>query len=190
MFHYFLAKISILPPSNTPKLFRGSVGTFFLSIPLFAFLAITVLGFIYTNSGWYFIASWVAVIILFAPRPKQPSTTVAFDVLAEAEAWFHSNGIASDSVRFNIYDGELARTPNATIMIGVGMQTGRNERIGFALEVVEGQGVMSSELITPSGIASQHRTLAAYAQNSRRPLLDVFLTATSSHRGTYGSSSG
>ncbi len=81
---------------------------------------------------------------------------------------------------FSAYeDPELSRVPGSTVLCGYGK--GLDGDIGFAIEVVSGRGVVASEILQPSGIASHHRTASMQAKALGRPLLDVLAEMAEAH---------
>lgn len=136
---------------------------------------------------------WLVVIVLviaiavlwFVSSIRKKSKTVrSFSALDEAAAWFQSQGIDPKSVVFGYYeDQKLVRIPGATVLVGYGKASG--EDTGFAIEVIPGSGVVASELIKPSGIASHHRQAAMQAKMSGECLLDVLGAMAMAHRSQY-----
>ncbi len=106
----------------------------------------------------------------------------AFSTFDEANPWFLKQGINSDSVTFDTYnEPSLARNPGAIVLAGVGKDDQGN-RVGFALEVVSGKGVVASEILVPDGIATWHKKASMLAKASGQPLLDMLVAMAASHR--------
>jgi hypothetical protein len=132
---------------------------------------------------WIVLAVAVLAFVLFARSKK--NTVAAFSALDEAASWFASQGIDPKSVMFSSYqEAQLARVAGATVLVGNGT-TRQGADVGFAIEVVPGRGVVASELLNPSGIATHHKTAAMEAKMSRRPLLTVLTAMAAEHRSRY-----
>lgn len=131
-------------------------------------------------SGFWWGVMIVAVLwLFFLVRPKAKAIR-AFSVCDEADPWFQKNNINPNSVIFSTYeDTGLARNSGAAVVVG------ESDDVGFALEVVPGEGVVSSEIIVPFGIASHHRTASIQAKMSGQPLLDVLIEKAENHRMRY-----
>jgi hypothetical protein len=136
---------------------------------------------------WWGVAI-VAVLWLFFSMRSRAKAVRSFNAFDEADSWFLNHGISSDSVRFSAYDEPgLARNLGATVIVGVGKDA-RNERVGFALEVVSGKGVVDSEILVSEGIATWHKTASMQAKMSGQPLIDVLVAMAASHRACHPSS--
>jgi len=121
---------------------------------------------------WWGALVVAGVWVYFSFRSKVKATG-AFSSLNEAEPWLLQRGMRQGSARFSSYDDPgLVRNAGATILVGVA-ENGSGGLVGFALEVLPGRGVVSSEVLIPYGIATHHKTASMQARASGRPLLDV-----------------
>lgn len=136
--------------------------------------------------SWWTVAL-VAVFWLFFSMRSKAKAVRSFNALDEANAWFLNQGINSDSVRFSVYDDpDLVRNPGATVLVGGGKDA-QGKRIGFALEVVSGKGVVASEILIPEGIATWHKTASMQAKVAGQPLIDVLVVMAANHRANHPS---
>ena len=127
----------------------------------------------------------VAALWLFFSMRSRAKAMRSFAASEEADPWFLKNNIDLRSVMFSTYeDPGLARNARATVLVGGGKNT-NGEPVGFALEIIPGQGVVSSEILVPNGIATYHRTASLQAKMSGKPLLDVLAEMAASHRARH-----
>lgn len=111
----------------------------------------------------------------------------SFNAFDEANPWFLNQGIRSDSVTFSTYtEPSLTRNSGAIVLAGVGTNA-QGDRVGFALEVVPGKGVVASEILVPDGIATWHKKASMLAKVSGQPLLDILVAMAASHRASHPS---
>jgi hypothetical protein len=124
-------------------------------------------------SSFWLGALIVVVCWLFFSFRKNVKAASAFSAANEAAPWLLSQGLAPQSAHFSSYsDPPLLRHAGATVLVGVAK--GQNDQtIGFGIEVLPGKGVVSSEILTPHGIASWHRSAALEARSAGLPLLDI-----------------
>lgn len=95
--------------------------------------------------------------------------------LYAANGWFADNGINSESVEFKSYDGAgLARNEGALIIVGVG-ENRQSESVGFALEVIRGEGVVAGEVLNPHVVASPEYNAARPARVAGLTILDFLI---------------
>ncbi len=135
-----------------------------------------------TMSGFWWGVAIVAVLWLFFSMRSKTKAIRSFSALDEAAPWFLKNNISSGSAMFSTYeDSVLARNSGATIIVGDG-KNAQGESVGFALEVLPGQGVVASEILVPYGIATHHKTASLQARMSDQPLLDVLVAMAANHR--------
>ena len=138
-------------------------------------------------SGFWWGVAIVAVLWLFFSMRSRTKAVRSFNAFDEADPWFLNHGINSDSVRFSAYDEPgLARNLGATVIVGGGKDA-QGERVGFALEVVSGKGVVASEILVPEGIATWHKTASMQAKVSGQPLIDVLVAMAAKHRASHPS---
>ena len=118
------------------------------------------------------VVVFVAVAIFLLTRNSGRS----FDPFEEAERWFSLNRLDLDSIVFSAYDEpHLVRAKDAVALVGTAtMRDG--EDVGFAIEVVEGRGVVEGTILRPSGIATWHRSATATATKSGDSLLGALKT--------------
>lgn len=122
-----------------------------------------------------------ALWLTYSARKVEKEET-SFSALDEAEPWFQKNKINSSSVVFSSYnEPALVRHYHANVLVGVGDDSTGN-RIGFALEVVAGRGVMESTILIPSGIATWHKDAAMQAKIANIPLIDVLNKMAEAHK--------
>lgn len=104
-----------------------------------------------------------------------------FDINEEAGDWFRTHEIDIDSIMFNTFSSEKSsRVTGSTIVVGVGKRKG--ESVGFAIEFLQGQGVLEYEEIEPSGIASHSSKYFATSNATGVPLLDILAEQAHNHR--------
>jgi hypothetical protein len=136
-------------------------------------------------SGFWWGVIIVATLWLFFSMRSKVKAVRSFAASDEADPWFQKNNINSNSVMFSTYeDPDLARNAGATVIVGSG-KNAQGESVGFALEVVPGKGVVSSEILVPYGTATHHRAASMQAKMSGQPLLDVLVEMPANHRARY-----
>ncbi|NGM87469.1 hypothetical protein G5B35_09125 [Parapusillimonas sp. SGNA-6] len=124
------------------------------------------------NSFWLGALIVVVCWVFFSFR-KNANAASAFAAADEAAPWMLSRGIEPQSANFSSYnDPHLLRNAGSTVLVGMAKAT-NGETIGFGIEVMAGRGVVSSEILTPYGVASWHRSAAMEARATGLPLLDV-----------------
>lgn len=131
-----------------------------------------------------FIAGAVTILIiwyLFTLKSKNNSHK-AFNFLDEAEPWLKNQEIILSSVKFSSYsDPYLIKNNGATLLVAMG-EKNNGERVGFAVEVKQGCGVLSSLIIEPEGIASHHKKAAVIAKAEGKFLINVLNHMAIQHR--------
>ncbi|MFQ2328818.1 hypothetical protein ACK32Q_04925 [Aeromonas dhakensis] len=133
------------------------------------------------SAFWWGVIAVCAFVVVRKLRAKSKAVQ-AFAVSDEANPWYVENNIDPSSVVFSTYsDPALARNPDALILVGGGKGPD-GKTIGFALEVIPGKGVVSSEIIEPFGIASYHKRASMQSKMSDMPLLDVLVFMAANHR--------
>lgn len=136
------------------------------------------------STFWWIVAA-VAILCLVLFARSKTRAVAAFTSLDEAEPWLKSQGIDAKSAMFSSYqDPQLARVSGATILVGTATTT-KGGDIGFAIELVPGRGIVATELINPSGIATHHKTASMQAKTSGQPLLNVLAAMAAEHRARY-----
>ena len=136
---------------------------------------------------WWGVIVVVALWIFFSIRSKAKAERErAFSAMNEAGQWFDSQGILRSSVKsFDSYnDPDLVRNPRATVIVGIA-KTAQGHEIGFALEVVPGQGVVAHALLVPAGIATWHRMASMEARAAGLALIDVLSLKAEAHRARH-----
>lgn len=135
-------------------------------------------------SIFWWVAIAIAVIWFVSSLCSKSKAHRSFAASDDADPWFESQRIDPESVMFSSYeDPQLSRVPGSTVLCGYGK--GPEGGVGFAIEVISGRGVVASEVIQPSGIASHHRTASIQAKASGRPLLDVLVEMAEAHRARH-----
>jgi hypothetical protein len=131
-----------------------------------------------------------AIIVLslwfvFSMRSKKTKAYQAFNTLDEAEVWLTNEGLKAISINFSSYnDPALMKNAGATIVVGSGDKAD-GSRLGFALEVIEGSGVVEIEYLEPYGIASHHRAASQTAKMEGMYLLDVLQEMAKQYRALH-----
>lgn len=116
---------------------------------------------------------------------SKKSITEAFNALDEAELWLNKQDVKTSSVYFNAYDDPyLLKNIGATLLVGIG-ENSNGEYVGFAAEVKQGYGVLSSLIIEPHGIASQDKKAAHVARMDGKYMIDVLNQMAIQHRIKY-----
>ena len=122
-----------------------------------------------------FIAGALTILViwyLYTLKSKSKSNK-AFNILDEAEPWLKNQEIILSSVKFSSYsDPYLIKNNGATLLVAMG-EKNNGERVGFAVEVKQGCGVLSSLIIEPEGIASHHKKAAVIAKAEGKFLINV-----------------
>lgn len=104
------------------------------------------------------------------------------EIINEAEVWFIDNGILPSSVKYNIYtQKEVLKYPQSTAILGVGKNR-QGEYVGFAIELVQGQGVVYGGILEPDGIAMQGKKGLMRAIAENKPLVDMMQDIAQEHR--------
>lgn len=107
------------------------------------------------------------------------------NIIKEAEIWFMDNGILPSSVKYNLYTKkEVLKHVQSTAILGVGKNR-QGEHIGFAIEVIVGQGVVYGGIIEPCGIATWGKKGLVRAINQNKPLVDVMQDMAKEHAMLY-----
>jgi hypothetical protein len=136
-------------------------------------------------SGFWWGVAIVATLWFFFSMRSKTKAIRSFSALDEVDRRFLENNISSGSVVFSAYEEPgLTRNAGATVIVGSG-KNAQGESVGFALEVVSGTGVVASEILTPYGIATHHKTASLQAKMSGQPLLDVLVAMAARHRARY-----
>ena len=127
-------------------------------------------------SYFWIILIAVPVLLLIGFRVVRSLKTAKEHVaLYAANEWFVDNGIISESVEFKSYDGAgLARNEGALIIVGVG-ENRQSESVGFALEVIRGEGVVAGEVLNPHVVASPEYHAAGLARAAGLTILDFLI---------------
>lgn len=116
---------------------------------------------------------------------SKKSITEAFNALDEAELWLNKQDVKTSSISFNAYDDPyLLKNIGATLLVGIG-ENSNGEYVGFAAEVKQGYGVLSSLIIEPHGIASQDKKAAHIARMDGKYMIDVLNQMAIQHRIKY-----
>lgn len=124
----------------------------------------------------------VLVVWYFFSSKSKNNSKQAFNLLDEAETWLHKQAIKPSSVQFSSYnDPNLIKNAGATLLVAIGKRT-YGDRVGFAVEIKPGCGVLSSLIIEPEGIASQHNRAASIAKMEDKYLIDVLNQLAIQHR--------
>lgn len=121
--------------------------------------------------AWYWWAIIVVIAWIAMRRLKSRERAVAsFSALDLAAPWMRANGFDPDKGRFSTYrEDSLGTRPGTTIVVGMAESPSRDG--GFLVEVaVDGTVVDSARL--HAGPASFHKTAAAEARLSGRPLIE------------------
>lgn len=123
----------------------------------------------------------LALWVFFSMKSKTKAHQ-AFNILDEAESWLNKEGIKSSSVHFATYsDPYLVKNSGANVLVGSGKRADGSD-VGFALEVIQGSGVVESAYIEPYGIASHHRKAADIAKMNGKYLIDAVQEMALHHR--------
>ena len=102
--------------------------------------------------------------------------------LYAANGWFVDNGIISETVEFKSYDGAgLARNEGALVIVGVG-ENRQSESVGFALEVIRGEGVVAGQVLNPHVVASPEYHAAGPARTAGLTILDFLIQQAAKKR--------
>ncbi|UYF70516.1 MULTISPECIES: zinc-ribbon domain-containing protein [Acinetobacter] len=132
---------------------------------------------------WFWVLSYTYPQIF--PKKLKTKSHQAFNALDEAELWLNKQDVKTSSVYFNAYDDPyLLKNMGATLLVGVG-ENSKAEHVGFAVEVKQGCGVLSSLIIEPSGIASQDKKAAHIARMNGKYMIDVLNQMAIQHRIKY-----
>lgn len=133
--------------------------------------------------GGFIIGAIVVLVIWgFISTRSKAKSYEAFNALDEAENWFAKEGINSSSVSFSAYnDPRLSKHTGATVLVCMGKKMD-GERVGFALEVIKGAGVVDSAYIQPEGIASHHAKAAHMAKMNDKTLIATLQEMALKHR--------
>lgn len=142
----------------------------------------------FSISAFWWIALALLAIVLFVRLRNGKRAKRAFSAFDEAQTWFASQGIDPKLAMFSSYqDDKLARYSGATVIVGNSTCQGRE--IGFAIEVMPGRGVVASELLSPAGIATWHKSAALQARTSGKPLLSILAAMAAGHRARHSANS-
>jgi hypothetical protein len=134
-------------------------------------------------SYFWLILIAVSVLFLIGFRSfRSLKTARAYVTLHAANSWFVDNDINSESVEFQAYDGAgLARNEGALIIVGVG-ENSQSEFVGFALEVIRGEGVIAGEILNPHVVASPQYPAARPARAAGLTILDFLIQQAAKQR--------
>lgn len=128
---------------------------------------------------WWIILIGVIMWFILSSQPKSKRAR-SFNAIDEAEYWLKTKGVSIESVRFSSYENPiLSRVPGSVILVGYGKMN--DGELGFAIEVKLGKGVVDSEIIQPSGLASHHKTAAMQAEVAGIPLLKMLSIMANEH---------
>lgn len=59
------------PDYDVPPIFRNPVvGKFLVLAPQLGFLAVVILGFVFTDNGWWYLGAVVAAVVGLSSRPQ------------------------------------------------------------------------------------------------------------------------
>lgn len=131
-----------------------------------------------------FIIGAIVVLALWAfiSMKSKTKSHEAFNAFDEAKNWFTQEGIDSSSVNFSAYnDPRLSKHTGATVLVCMGKKR-NGERVGFALEVIRGAGVVDGAYIQPEGIASHHVKAAHIAKMNDKTLIATLQEMALKHR--------
>lgn len=109
-------------------------------------------------------------------------TSKAFNALDEAKAWLNTQEIEESSVQFSYYSDPYLIKNNGAILLVAVAKYNNGKPVGFAVEVKQGCGVLSSLIIEPEGIASQHKKAASIAKMEGKHLINVLNQMATQHR--------
>ncbi len=125
----------------------------------------------------------VPVLLLIGFRSfRALKTARTYIALHAANSWFVDNNINSESVEFEAYEGAgLARNEGALIIVGVG-ESSQSEFVGFALEVIRGEGVVAGEILNPHVVASPQYPAAKPARAAGLTILDFLIQQAAKQR--------
>ena len=125
----------------------------------------------------------VPILLLISFRIfRALKTARGYVALHAANSWFVDNDINSESVEFQAYDGAgLARNEGALIIVGVG-ENSQSEFVGFALEVIRGEGVVAGEILNPHVVASPQYPAARPARAAGLTILDFLIQQAAKQR--------
>lgn len=60
------------PDYNVPEIFRNPViGKLLVLTPQLGFLAVAILGFVFTEDGWWYLGAVIAATVLLSSKPQQ-----------------------------------------------------------------------------------------------------------------------
>ena len=125
----------------------------------------------------------VPILLLISFRIfRALKTARGYVALHAANSWFVDNDINSESVEFEAYDGAgLARNEGALIIVGVGENI-QSEFVGFAPEVIRGEGVVAGEILNPHVVASPQYPAARPARAAGLTILDFLIQKAKKQR--------
>lgn len=136
--------------------------------------------YIFALCLWLWVLSYTYPQIF--PNKLKAKSHQAFNALDEIKTWLSKQDIDESSVLFSSYDDpKLVKNNGATLLVAVAKKT-NGERMGFAVEVKQGCGVLSSLIIEPEGIASHHKKAAAIAKAEGKYLINVLNQMVIQHR--------
>lgn len=179
--HRWVCKAYYMQPKfNHPAVFWNPILRQLLCIgSLIIFLVIVVAAFFLSQSPWWFLLLAFSTLMLTTPNAQGLLTPK--NIGDEADSWIIEKGIQLDSVRYSTYkEPYLARTPGATIIVGIGIKG--TSRIGFVVEVLLDQGVLAGEIIEPYRIATYHQAAARAARQHEMCLIDALLLLAKQHQ--------
>lgn len=135
-----------------------------------------------------FILGVIVVLIIWAffSAKSKANSIKGFNGLDEAKIWLNKQGIVFSSVIFSSYnDPCITKNTGATVLVGIGKKV-NGDRVGFAIEVKQNCGVLSSLIIEPEGIASHHSKAAHIAKMDGKYLIDTLNQMAIQHRIEHG----
>jgi hypothetical protein len=123
-------------------------------------------------SSFWWIVIIIAIIWFFMSQRSKDNAVKAYSTADEANSWFLSEGIDPKSVMFSAYtDPDLLVIQDTTLLIGVGKDS--IGKVGFAIEVKRGFGVVQSHVFENPNTASHHRMVTQKAKAMGMPLIEM-----------------
>lgn len=123
-------------------------------------------------STFWWIVIIIGIIWFFTSQRSKDQAVRAYSTIDEAKPWFQLEGIDPKSVMFSAYnDPDLLVIKGATLLIGVGKCF--SSKVGFAIEVKPGLGVIQSYVFDNPNTASHHKILTAKVKARGEPLIEA-----------------
>lgn len=142
------------------------------------------LSYIFGALFWIWVCKYTYTQIFF--KKNKPNPYESFNAFDEAEAWFDKQEFLKSSINFSSYnDPYLIKNTGAILLVGMGKKV-NGDLAGFAVEVKQGSGVLSSLIIEPEGIAAHHKKAAHIANMEGKHLIDVLNQMAIEHRIKHG----